>query len=621
MALGTTLHEIFAAQAARSPDRVAVTGGGQELTYRRLDDRAAALAARLRAAGAGPGSLVGLCADRSPELIVGLIGILKAGAAYVPVDPDYPADRIAFMLRDSAVEAIVSVARVRDRLGDAPAPVLLVDETPAAPEAGPATPATPATEDDLAYVIYTSGSTGTPKGVLVEHRNAVRLFAQTAGIAGYRDDDVWTQFHSASFDFSVWEIFGALLHGGRLVIVGSATARSPRELRELLVTERVTVLSQTPSAFARLAALEAGRPAGELALRLVVLGGERLDVKLLEPWLDRYGDDTPALVNMYGITETTVHVTHTRITRAALDEPGVSLIGVPLPEMTIHLLGPDGEPVPDGTPGEMHVGGSGVARGYLNRPELTAERFLDAGPGPGGGRRYRSGDRAVRMPDGGYAYLGRTDDQVKVRGFRIEPAEVEATLAAHPKVASAHVTTADFGDGDVRLLAHLVPRAAGPLTDGELAGLTRELQALAREALPEYMRPSSHRFIDAAPLTANGKADRSAVWRLPYREAQAAPAAPAARTGPQDAVSQIVADVLGRPVTALDDDLFDLGATSLAFVRIITSVNQRFQLKLTGAELDRASIRALAACAEAAAGAATARDHDEEGRVHHDGDR
>jgi acyl carrier protein len=311
-----------------------------------------------------------------------------------------------------------------------------------------------------------------------------------------------------------------------------------------------------------------------------------------------------------------VHVTHARITRAALDEPGVSRIGVPLPEMTIHLLGPDGEPVPDGTPGEMHVGGSGVARGYLNRPELTAERFLDAGPGPGGGRRYRSGDRAVRMPDGGYSYLGRTDDQVKVRGFRIEPAEVEATLAAHPKVASAHVTTTDFGDGDVRLLAHLVTRAAHPLTDREISGLTRELLTLARDALPEYMRPSGYRFIDAAPLTANGKADRSAVWRLPYREA---PAAPAAGTGPQDAVSQIVAGVLGRPVTALDDDLFDLGVTSLAFVRIITSVNRRFQLTLTGAELDRASIRALAACAEAAAGAATARD--EEGRIHHDGDQ
>jgi hypothetical protein len=217
----------------------------------------------------------------------------------------------------------------------------------------------------------------------------------------------------------------------------------------------------------------------------------------------------------------------------------------------------------------------------------------------------------VRLPDGGYAYLGRTDDQVKVRGFRIEPAEVEAALAAHPKVASAHVTTSDFGEGDVRLLAHLVPPAGESLTDDELSGLTRELQALTRDALPEYMRPSSYRFIDAAPLTANGKADRSAVWRLPYREAPIAPAGSAARTGPEEAVGRIVADVLGRPVTALDDDLFDLGVTSLAFVRIITSVNQRFGLALTGAELDRASIRALAACAGAAAVPAAGRGDDE----------
>ncbi|WP_329213079.1 amino acid adenylation domain-containing protein [Streptomyces sp. NBC_01485] len=599
---GKTLHTLFEDQAASSGDRIAVSDGSTRLTYRELDAAADAVAARLRALGAGPGKLVGLCVDRSVELVTGLLGILKAGAAYVPADPAYPTERIALLLDDTQVSTIVTVSRVAGCLTGIDAQVLLIGEDT---EAAPATPAgeptgSAAAEQDLAYIIHTSGSTGTPKGVLVEHRNAVRLFEQTSDLVRYSPDDVWTLFHSVSFDFSVWEIWGALLHGGRLVVVGSDVARSPALLRELLAEEGVTVLSQTPSAFHRLVAADLARPAGGLALRLVVLGGERLDVKVLEPWLARYGHESPELVNMYGITETTVHVTQRRITRRDLDEPAVSPIGVPLDEVSLRLLDETGQPVPDGSPGELYVGGTGVARGYHRRPELTAERFLTVGEGAAAERMYRTGDRAVRSASGEYHYLGRADDQLKVRGFRIEPAEIEAHLTTHPAVASAIVTPHDHGDGDVRLTAHLVPAAGARITDEELGRLVGDVSATVNTRLPEHMRPSAYRLIDEVPLTAQGKADRSALDGLPYREAPAARQAdPNELTETQRKVAATVCEVLDRPSIGPDDDFFDSGATSLAFMRIIASVNQLCGVALTGAELDEATVRSLAACVDA----------------------
>ncbi|MEU0113976.1 amino acid adenylation domain-containing protein [Streptomyces bobili] len=598
MVSGKTLHQLFEVQAARTPDRVAVSGADRALTYRELNAEADALAARLRAGGAGPDRLIGLCVDRSADLVVGLLGILKAGAAYVPVDPAYPADRVAFLLDDSQVCAVVSVSRVAERLTDCAAPVVWLDRDTGVP-AAPAAPAAveESRESDLAYVIYTSGSTGVPKGVLVEHRNVTRLFEQTAELVGYRADDVWTLFHSISFDFSVWELWGALLHGGRLVVAGSETVRSPELLHKLLADEGVTVLNQTPSAFRRLV----GASAAPLpALRLVVFGGERLDVKLLEPWFARYGDDRPALVNMYGITETTVHVTARAITRSDLDEPGVSPIGRPLPEVTLHLLDEDGSPVADGTPGELFVGGTGVARGYHRRPELTAERFRTVGTGADAVRLYRSGDRAVRTADGEYLYVGRADDQIKIRGFRIEPGEIEALLADDPRLASAIVVPQDHGEGDVRLTAYLVPPPDTEIDDEALGRLVAAVSARAANTLPEHMRPSAYRLITEVPTTAQGKVDRSALPTLRHRQAPAGPAGGGAELTPtQQQVDAIVTEVLARPGIGLDDDLFEHGATSLAFMRVIASVNRRWKLSLTGAELDAATVRHLSACVDA----------------------
>ncbi|MEV4365823.1 amino acid adenylation domain-containing protein [Nonomuraea sp. NPDC049637] len=570
--IGRCLHEIFAERAAKAPDRIAVTCGAEEISYGDLDARADRLACLLQAAGTGPGVLVGLCADRGIDLVAGLLAILKAGGAYVPIDPGYPAGRIAYLLEDSGVRTVVTTSGVAGRLGGVlPGDVVLADTEP--PDGRPAATAR---DEDLAYVIYTSGSTGAPKGVLVEHRNVVRLLERTEQWFGFGDDDVWTLFHSVSFDFSVWELWGALLYGGRLVIVPAEVARSPESLRRLLVAEGVTVLNQTPSAFRHLVAADARQEEpSPYRLRRIVFGGERLDVELLAPWIDRYGDEHPQLVNMYGITETTVHVTYRRVRAADLDHPELSPIGVPIPDLRLDVLDEHGRPA---TTGNLHVSGPGLARGYLDRPELTAERFRIT---PDGGRRYDSGDVVTRLPGGEYAYLGRSDDQIKVRGFRLEPREIELCLLGHPGVAHAVVAHRDYGEGDVRLLAFVVP-------DGDPGpDLIDQLTERAANRLPAHARPSTYHIVSEIPMTPQGKADRAAL----ARSAQASSAA--------KVVQRIAEDVLERDEVPPRVDLFDLGATSLAMTRIIAQVNERFGLELTGRELEEeASVAALASCVE-----------------------
>ncbi|MFF4192027.1 amino acid adenylation domain-containing protein [Nonomuraea sp. NPDC001831] len=570
--IGRCLHEIFAERAAKAPDRIAVTCGAEEITYGDLDARADRLACLLQAAGTGPGVLVGLCADRGIDLVAGLLAILKAGGAYVPIDPGYPAGRIAYLLEDSGVRTVVTTSGVAGRLGGVlPGEVVLADAEP--PDGRPAATAR---DEDLAYVIYTSGSTGAPKGVLVEHRNVVRLLERTEQWFGFGDDDVWTLFHSVSFDFSVWELWGALLYGGRLVIVPAEVARSPESLRRLLVAEGVTVLNQTPSAFRHLVAADARQEEpSPYRLRRIVFGGERLDVELLAPWIERYGDEHPQLVNMYGITETTVHVTYRRVRAADLDHPELSPIGVPIPDLRLDVLDEHGRPA---TTGNLHVSGPGLARGYLDRPELTAERFRVT---PDGGRRYDSGDVVTRLPGGEYAYLGRSDDQIKVRGFRLEPREIELCLLGHPGVAHAVVAHRDYGEGDVRLLAFVVP-------DGDPGpDLIDQLTERAASRLPAHARPSTYHIVSEIPMTPQGKADRAAL----ARSAQASSAA--------KVVQRIAEDVLERDEVPPRVDLFDLGATSLAMTRIIAQVNERFGLELTGRELEEeASVAALASCVE-----------------------
>ncbi len=454
-AVAETLPEAFDRVAAAHASRPALRFGAETLAYAELGRRADAIATALAEAGTKPGDFVGLSAARGFALIVGMLGILKAGAAYVPLDPAYPAERLVLVAADAGVAVIVT-----DGLPLSPAlaegRTIVRADAVASPPTGDPTRTAPSDPEAAAYLIHTSGSTGTPKGVVVSHANVVRLFAASAEHFTFRASDVWTLAHSYAFDFSVWEIWGALLHGGTLVIVPLAVVADADAFYALLCDERVTVLNQTPGAFKRLVAAEERlvREA-EICLRYVVFGGEALDPRSLVPWFDRHGEDQPRLINMYGITETTVHVTARRIGLRDAVSARSSPIGVPLADLSLALVNEALLPVPIGALGELVVGGAGVAGGYIGRPALTAERFLPD-PANARGRRYRSGDLARRTADGEIDYRGRIDTQIKLRGFRIEPAEIAAVIAEHGLVRDAVVVVDGEGDGR-RLVAYAVP--------------------------------------------------------------------------------------------------------------------------------------------------------------------
>jgi amino acid adenylation domain-containing protein len=563
-----TIHGRFEEAARARPAEVALTWGDERLTYAGLNARANRLAHHLRALGVGPETRVGVCLERSADLVVALLAVLKAGGAYVPLDPAYPAERIAFVLEDAGVPVLVTREATRAALPPHAARAVCVDRDAAEIAANPARdPESGAGAGSLAYVIYTSGSTGKPKGVLVEHAGVLRLLDSTEAWFGFGPDDVWTLFHSASFDFSVWEIWGALLYGGRLVVVPYLVSRSPDDFHRLLVREGVTVLNQTPSAFRQLVEADAasGVEPGEMALRWVIFGGEALDPQWLAPWFERHGDERPALVNMYGITETTVHVTWRRLARADLERPG-SPIGVPLPDLSLYLLDGHLQPVPPGVAGEIFVGGAGVARGYLDRPELTAERFVrDPFSDDPGARLYRSGDLARRRADGELEYLGRADQQVKVRGFRIEPGEIEAVLAAHPEVAHAAVVAREDAPGDRRLVAYVVGH-------GGEAPAAAALRPWVGARLPEHMVPAAFVALPALPLTAHGKLDRGA---LPAPEAESGEDYAPPRTPLEAALAAVWAEVLGVERVGIDDNYFALGGDSIRTVRLVGKARER----------------------------------------------
>ena len=547
-----TLPELFADQAARTPDATAVVHEGTRLTYAELDARANRLAHLLAARGAGPERLVALALPRSPELVVAVLAVLKTGAAYVPMDPEYPADRLEFMLADADPVLLLTTPDVAAGLPPCEVPVVTPDESQAYPGTAPEAPFL--TGGHLAYVIYTSGSTGRPKGVAVPHRNVVRLFSATRHWFDFGPDDVWTLFHSYAFDFSVWELWGALLHGGTLVVVPHAVSRDPEEFLRLLARERVTVLNQTPSAFGELLRADAALPelGRELALRYVVFGGEALDFTRVAEWYTRHPQDAPVLVNMYGITETTVHVTGLPLTEAAVgDRPQTGGIGHAIPDLRPYVLDAGLRLVPPGATGELYVAGAGLARGYLGRPGLTGGRFVaDPFAALAGERMYRTGDLVRQSADGGLEYLGRADDQVKIRGFRIELGEVEAALADHPAVAQAVVLVRD---------GRLVGYAVGRALDADA------LRRHAARTLPDHMVPSTVVVLDRLPLTANGKLDRAA---LPAPSVHSGGRAP--RTPQEEILCGLFADVLGLDphLVGADDGFFDRGGDSLLAMRL-----------------------------------------------------
>jgi len=586
------IHQWFEQQVERTPSAVAVVFEDQHLTYQELNARANQVAHHLQSLGVGQEALVGICVERSLELLVGVLGILKAGGAYVPLDPSYPPERLAFILQDAAISVLMTQASLQESLPPTTAQVVCLDSHwPQIAKQNRDNLVAQIQPDNLAYVIYTSGSTGTPKGVMVQHDNVVRLFTATEQWFHFNASDVWTLFHSYAFDFSVWEIWGALLYGGRLVIIPYWVSRSPTTFYQLLCEQGVTVLNQTPSAFRQLIWAEETLGVQDgLALRYVIFGGEALEPTSLQPWFERHGDTSPQLINMYGITETTVHVTYRPVTQADSVQPA-SLIGGAIPDLHLYILNPHQQLVPIGIPGELYVGGAGVSRGYLHRPQLTEERFVKMGHlpftiydelNPHEGQvsnirneklLYRTGDLVRRLPNGDIEYLGRIDNQVKIRGFRIELGEIEMALSRHPAVKEAVVVMREDTSGDRGLVAY-VALADAP-EDAPAA-----LRAHLRQTLPDYMIPSVFVRLDTLPLTPNGKVNRRALPNPAIVQQPAAVDFTPPGTPAEEAVTAIWREVLRLEQIDINDDFFDLGGHSLLATQVISRCRERFQVEM-----------------------------------------
>jgi amino acid adenylation domain-containing protein len=558
----------FDRQAAARPDAAAVVHEGAHLTYGALRARADALARRLRTLGVGPEQVVGACLERSPELVVAILGILRAGGAYLPLDPAHPAERLSYLLRDAGVRVVLTTEALRDSVpSDAEVRVVCLDAADADPVDDDAPLPLPAPES-LAYVIYTSGSTGRPKGVMVQHRELAWLVS-TMSYAEITPDDRVALATAPSFDPSVMEIFGALCHGARLVVFGRDEVLSGRGFVQRLRERTISVLYQTAPLFRQVVrqTSDAFR-----TLRVVMVGGEAIEGHWFREVLR--GGPPRRLIHMYGPTETTVVSCYYDVRHPdgfALGPP----IGHPVENTTQYVLDARLRPVPVGVPGELYIGGDCVARGYLGRPSLTAERFIpDPFGAVPGARLYRSGDLARWRADGEAEFLGRADSQVKVRGFRVEPGEVESVLAAHPDVGVCAVVAGHDAGGDARLVAYVVPPPGG--RDAGVA----ELRGWMRERLPEHMVPAFFVPLEALPLMPSGKVDRG---RLPDPEA-ARPALEEAFVAPRTPVEEAVAamwgEVLGMERVGVMDNFFELGGHSLMCTQVASRVREAFGVEL-----------------------------------------
>jgi len=549
-----TINDIFEEQVTLTPAMEAVRFGDNVLSYQELNELSNRLAVYLRNCyNIGRNDLVGVLLERSEWMIVALLGILKAGAGYVPIAPDYPSDRIDYMITDSACKVVIDDA------------VLSAFRSMAA-TCSNENPEPCNSAGDVAYVIYTSGSTGMPKGCIVTHGNVVRLLKTDKPLFDFNATDVWTMFHSYCFDFSVWEMYGALLFGGKLVVVPANVARDPSAFADLLRIEGVTVLNQTPSSFYNLTAEELRRDDHSLKVRYIIFGGEALSPARLAAWHTRY--PATRLINMYGITETTVHVTYKELSAEDIINDS-RLVGRPIPTLTCYVLDPYGRLLPVGVTGELYVGGDGVSNGYLNREALTQQRFLES-PFRYKERLYRSGDKARMLENGELEYFGRLDEQVKVRGYRIELGEIERVLQEHAAVETVVVVARLAADGDKELVAYLtgntVPDAAA-------------LRAHLSTRLPAYMLPAHYVYLERLPLTSNGKVDKA---RLPVpatgsdgRSEYIAP-----RNGTEERLAVIWGEILNKTQIGVFDHFFESGGQSLRAARLIGQISQQFGIKI-----------------------------------------
>jgi len=556
----------FEREVERRPESIAVKFEDEAVSYGELNRRANQLAHYLRRHGVGPEIRVGLLLERSVAMVVSVLAVLKAGGAYVPLELAAPAERIAFMLEDSGCALLLAQGEFDQSDASYSGDVLKLESLwPEIAKELDSNLNVAVHAENVAYVIYTSGSTGKPKGVMVTHGNVLRLLDATAAWFGFGSEDVWTMFHSYAFDFSVWELWGALLYGGKLVVVPYWVSRTPEAYYELLQREQVTVLNQTPSAFRQLQPFVEQTPVERL--RVVIFGGEALELSSLQSWYERYGERGPQMVNMYGITETTVHVTYRLLSAADVVSGRGSLIGRRIPDLELYLLDERQEPVPVGVAGELYVGGGGVARGYLNRAELTAQRFI---PHPfsseAGARLYRTGDLGRYLADGDVEYLGRVDQQVKIRGYRIETGEVAAALRSHEAVAAAVVLAWSDNSGEQRLVGYVVPRSGVELQ-------ATELRNHMRERLPDYMVPAYLVQLESLPLTANGKLDRRQL-PAPQTETLSRNYEPP-NTVVEEKLAAVWAEVLGTDRVGIKENFFALGGDSIRSVRVLALAREQ----------------------------------------------
>ncbi|MGO4295022.1 amino acid adenylation domain-containing protein, partial [Chitinophaga sp. RAB17] len=579
-----TIVDLFEEQVAIRPDAVAVVYEDQQLTYRQLNERANQLGHLLRSKGVKEETLVPICINRSLEMIVGIMGILKAGGAYVPVDPLYPEDRIRYMLKDTRATVAVSnlsSSAVCNAVPGIKTVIVLDTDLEIINDQPVHAVESIRSAEHAAYVIYTSGSTGRPKGVLIEHVNVVRLFETDSPLYDFNEKDVWSMFHSFCFDFSVWEMYGALFYGGRLVVVPREATQDTTLFGQLLLEQKITVLNQTPSAFYVLQDYLTAH-ADTVSVRYVIFGGEALNPAKIKTWKAAYPGCR--LINMYGITETTVHVTYQELQAAHL-ESSTSVIGKPIPTLYAYVLNGSRTLVPIGVPGELYIGGAGLAREYLNLPALSAERFI-ANPFMPGGRLYKTGDLARWLPDGNLEYLGRIDAQVKIRGFRIELGEIENVLQQSGLVSGSVIAALTDITGNKRLVGYVVPKGD---FDKEA------LQSWLKAYLPEYMVPAIWVPLEEIPLTGNGKVNRKSLPDPDLnRIARTGFVAP--RNESEARLATIWEELLGVERVGIYDNFFELGGDSIRVIRVVSKISQAFDKQLRVFDVYRANtIHELAA--------------------------
>jgi amino acid adenylation domain-containing protein len=565
---GKLVHDLFDEQALRTPDKTAIICRDQVLTYAGLRGKVHRLARRLRNLGVGPETVVAILTERSLDMVVAMLGVLQAGGAYLPLDPGFPPERVSFMLEDSDTRVILTQRRLKNRLGDTRAIVVSLDESDGDhhTDGSAAHPTWNPAAYSLAYLMYTSGSTGTPKGVMVEHRNLLNFFAGMDRVVG-TEEGVWLAVTSISFDISVLELLWTLCRGFTVVLQSGRdglAATGDYSIASQITRHRVTHFQCTPTLVRALTTRSPGALAAMKQLRKLFLGGEALPLSLA----NELGEVLSAeIFNMYGPTETTVWSASHKLAKSSDSVP----IGRPIANTRTYIVDQQGGLAPVGAAGELYIGGAGVARGYWRRPELTAEKFVVNSFEPERrGILYRTGDLARYRDDGELEFIGRTDQQIKIRGFRIELGEIEAVLGTHPAVHEAAVVVRLDQTDNPQLAAYVVSRP-------DLSISAQELKTFARQKLPEYMIPSAIGFLDAMPLTPNGKTDRKALPDANFYSIEESAKGGHANTELERIIAELWQDALGVEVVGLQVNFFDLGANSLSVAEVATSLRRRLK--------------------------------------------